>query len=123
MGPRSSRGSRGRLLGASLQDFLGVAEALLDPLDGRELEHLRPAAAEPFELLPQRLDPPLGLDEGLGQCLASTPLADEVQEVRETPFLGSELGLLHANVLGEMLSELADLRRDLLKDVPHLSRA
>jgi hypothetical protein len=81
----------GRALGSPLENLLHPCEALLDPLDRRSLEHPLAAAAQPVQLLAQCFDPALRLDQRLGEHLASSPLADEVDEVREAVIWSSML--------------------------------
>ena len=63
---------------------------------GRRRQGLR---RSPVKLLPQGLDPALCLDQRLAERLASAPLADEVDEVREAALFPAEFRLLRANRL------------------------
>jgi hypothetical protein len=84
-----------------------VLEAILDPLDRRRLEDLLPAATERVDLVAERLDAPLGFDQGLSKRLAPAALADEVDEVRQPALLGREFASLSFRVSGRSERSLA----------------
>jgi len=99
------------------QDLLDVVQPVLDPLDGRRPEDLLSAAAEGSDFFAKRVDPALGLDQGLGESLTAASFADEVDEVGEPALLGGELGLLELKRVGEVRAELGDLFLDALEHV------
>ncbi|MEX1258775.1 MAG: hypothetical protein WEG36_14260 [Gemmatimonadota bacterium] len=72
------------------------------------MEYLLPATAQAVQLVAESLHAPLGLQEGLGEGLAPSPLADEVHEVAEPALLGPELGLLDPDGFGKVDGELAN---------------
>ena len=71
---------------------------LLDPLDGRRLEDLLLATSKTCDVLLEGLHASLGLEEGLSKGLASASLANEVDEVCESPVLGGELRFLQTSL-------------------------
>jgi hypothetical protein len=108
--------------GSLLEHLLDVAQPILDPLYGSRAEDLLSAAAKSVHVLCELIDSALGLDEGLGERLAATAFADEVDEVREPALLSGELGLLQLQRVREAGAELGDLLSDALEDVSDVLR-
>lgn len=81
------------------------------------LKDLVTISPQAIEFFLERLDLAFCFQQCLRERAAPAALADEVDEIRQSPFLGGQFRLLEPNGFGDMRVELADLRLDALEDV------
>jgi hypothetical protein len=93
-----------------------VLKPVVDPFDRRRLEHFVSAARERLDLVRERLDPPLCLDESLASAWLPRPSPMKSTKFAKRRFR-LRARLASAWVLREVGAELGDLLFDLTQDV------